>query len=309
MRAWLLCALLLAVCSGVWAAPAIYEENAYGDEMFSPASMDSNAAPLGGYSLPLADEEAAAQMEEPHAEALQAPAAAPSFLEADAEAECTGGDCPAGRPRHNLYRNRKRDNAPSYFGAPQHLVRRQKYARGQPVGRHSRGSFGCKGGGCSIAKQGRRNKPSGHKSNPRYKIDKLSVAFQAIKEDIMQNASDLRSEKKWSRAVKKLVGMYRQKMSKVSEHVTELKKETRNLLRKKRQIQNAQIQRKLTRKLRYAQADMLLLQKQLAHITNKESEFSATEKNLKETMRQLRLHLRKLRGTKEPATRLKPYTL
>jgi len=139
----------------------------------------------------------------------------------------------------------------------------------------------------------RNNGPS--PSNQR-KPDKLEIALQAVKEEIMVRARELHNEKDWVKRVEGLVTEYQQKLKKVTNNIDSLRSQTKELLKKKKQIQNAQIQAKLRDKLQTAHADMQRLQKQMAHIKSKEDEFSETEKRLKDTMSALKGSLLKLRG-------------
>jgi chromosome segregation ATPase len=131
------------------------------------------------------------------------------------------------------------------------------------------------------------------------KPDKLEIALQAVKEEIMVRARELHNEKDWVKRVEGLVSEYNQKLKKVTSNIDKLRLQTKELLKKKKQIQNAQIQAKLRDRLQTAHADMQRLQKQMAHIKSKEDEFSETEKRLKDTMNALKGSLLKLRGQTE----------
>lgn len=139
----------------------------------------------------------------------------------------------------------------------------------------------------------RNNGPSHTKDR---KPDKLEIALQAVKEEIMVRARELHNEKDWVKRVEGLVSEYNQKLKKVTSNIDKLRLQTKELLKKKKQIQNAQIQAKLRDRLQTAHADMQRLQKQMAHIKSKEDEFSETEKRLKDTMNALKGSLLKLRG-------------
>lgn len=125
---------------------------------------------------------------------------------------------------------------------------------------------------------------------------KLDIALAATKEEIMVRAKELHLEKEWSRKVTGLIDEYQQKLTKVTNNIAHLRAQTKALLRKKKQIQNVQVQNKLRYKLQLAQADLNRLQKQMEHIAGKENEFTDTEKELKNTMLALKNSLLKLRG-------------
>ena len=125
---------------------------------------------------------------------------------------------------------------------------------------------------------------------------KLDIALDAVKEEIMVRAKELHLEKDWAAKVTVLIDQYQQKLAKVTTNISHLRTQTKALLRKKKQIQNVQVQNKLRYKLQLAQADLNRLQKQMEHIAGKENEFSDTEKQLKDTMNALKNSLLKLRG-------------
>jgi len=133
----------------------------------------------------------------------------------------------------------------------------------------------------------------------RRKQDRLAAAMTAVKEEIMVRAKELRAEKQWTKEVESLMKDYSKKVKKVNQNIDTLKAQTKDLLKKKKQIQNAQIQEKLVEKLKVAKVDLNKLQKQMDHIKNKEEEFSSTEAALKKTMDSLKGHLTKLKGDKK----------
>jgi len=168
--------------------------------------------------------------------------------------------------------------------------------RNQPVARRN-AEIKCLDGDCTRA-IGVRKAKIGHHPNANTKPPptKLDIALGAVKEEIMVRAKELHKEKDWSQKVATLIDEYQQKLSKVSNNIVLLRTQTKALLRKKKQIQNVQVQNKLRHKLKLAQADLNRLQKQMEHIAGKENEFSDTEKQLKGTMNALKNSLLKLRG-------------
>jgi len=168
--------------------------------------------------------------------------------------------------------------------------------KNQPVARHN-AEIKCLDGDCTRA-IGVRKAKIGHHPNANTKPPptKLDVALGAVKEEIMVRAKELHKEKDWSQKVATLIDEYQQKLSKVSNNIVLLRTQTKALLRKKKQIQNVQVQNKLRHKLKLAQADLNRLQKQMEHIAGKENEFSDTERQLKGTMNALKNSLLKLRG-------------
>jgi len=168
--------------------------------------------------------------------------------------------------------------------------------KNQPVSRNN-AEITCLDGDCTRAVGVRKAKVGTHPSNKdKPPPTKLDIALGAVKEEIMVRAKELHLEKDWSKKVAGLIDEYQQKLGKVTGNVVQLRAQVKALLRKKKQIQNVQVQQKLRYKLQLAQADLNRLQKQMEHIASKENEFSDTERTLKSTMNALRNSLLKLRG-------------
>lgn len=168
--------------------------------------------------------------------------------------------------------------------------------KNQPVSRNN-AEITCLDGDCTRATKVRKAAVGTHpnqKTKP--PPSKLDIALGAVKEEIMVRAKELHKEKEWSTKVANLIDEYQQKLQKVTGNIVNLRVQTKALLRKKKQIQNVQIQNKLRYKLKLAQADLNRLQKQMEHIAGKENEFTDTEKQLKTTMNALKNSLLKLRG-------------
>lgn len=168
--------------------------------------------------------------------------------------------------------------------------------RNQPVARNN-AEIKCLDGDCTRATKVRKAAVGTH-PNAKTKAPptKLDIALGAVKEEIMVRAKELHLEKDWSQKVATLIDQYQQKLQKVSGNIVSLRAQTKALLRKKKQIQNVQVQNKLRYKLKLAQSDLNRLQKQMEHIAGKENEFADTEKQLKGTMNALKNSLLKLRG-------------
>jgi len=168
--------------------------------------------------------------------------------------------------------------------------------KNQPVARHN-AEIKCLDGDCTRATGVKKAKIGHHpnQSTPKPPT-KLDVALSAVKEEIMVRAKELHKEKDWSKKVAGLIDDYQEKLQKVNNNIISLRTQTKALLRKKKQIQNVQVQNKLRYKLKLAQADLNRLQKQMEHIAGKENEFTDTERQLKTTMNALKNSLLKLRG-------------
>lgn len=166
----------------------------------------------------------------------------------------------------------------------------------QPVARNN-AEIKCLDGDCTRATGVRKAKIGDHpNASTKPPPSKLDIALGAVKEEIMVRAKELHLEKDWSKKVASLIEEYQQKLSKVTNNIVNLRAQTKALLRKKKQIQNVQVQNKLRYKLKLAQSDLNRLQKQMEHIASKENEFTDTEKSLKGTMNALKNSLLKLRG-------------
>lgn len=174
-------------------------------------------------------------------------------------------------------------------------------ARGnnQPINRHKRSgikNIECLDGDCQRAVKAK-NVKVGSNPNAEPKLpSKLDMALAATKEEIVVRAKELHKEKDWAKKVEGLIAEYQSKLNKVTSNIDKLRLQTKSLLKKKKQIQNIQVQKKLKEKLSVATADLNRLQKQMSHIHGKENEFADTEKQLKDTMGALKNSLLKLKG-------------
>jgi len=177
-----------------------------------------------------------------------------------------------------------------------HLKPWHRSHHNQPVNRSRGKEIQCLDGDCTRAHGVRKARIGHHPNANTKKVGKLEIALGAVKEEIMVRAKELHKEKDWSKKVAHLIDEYQQKLAKVDGNIVHLRAQTKALLRKKKQIQNVQVQNKLRYKLQLAQADLNRLQKQMEHIAGKENEFSDTEKQLKGTMNALKNSLLKLRG-------------
>ena len=168
--------------------------------------------------------------------------------------------------------------------------------KNQPVARNN-AEITCLDGDCTRATKVRKAAVGTHpNASTKPPPSKLDIALGAVKEEIMVRAKELHLEKDWSTKVASLIDEYQQKLQKVTNNIVNLRVQTKALLRKKKQIQNVQVQNKLRYKLKLAQSDLNRLQKQMEHIAGKENEFQDTENQLKNTMNALKNSLLKLRG-------------
>jgi len=128
--------------------------------------------------------------------------------------------------------------------------------------------------------------------------DKLDVALAAIKQDIMVRNRQLEEEKKWVSEVRKVTEQYNKKVHRVLGDIRKTRSEVKSLFKKKKQIENLKIQRKLEQKLKDATADLATLQQALSHVKSKASEFDKTKNEIKKTIYNIHTQLAKLKGEK-----------
>jgi len=130
--------------------------------------------------------------------------------------------------------------------------------------------------------------------------DKLDVALNAIKQDILVRNRQIQDERHWVKEVKKITDTYEKKIKRVVVDIKKTKNEVRDLFRKKKQIENLKIQRELEKKLSDATSDLGTLQSALHHVHTKEDEFAKTKNEVKRTILNIQLQLAKLKGDRDP---------
>merc|ERR1719231_1019777 len=126
--------------------------------------------------------------------------------------------------------------------------------------------------------------------------DKLDLALDAVKEDIIKKSKQIESESKWVKDVEEIVRTYGQKMDRVRENVNNMRIEVKGLYKKKKQLENLKLQKSLESKLAEAHDDMQTLQSALAHVKSKTEEFTRTRGEVQKTIKDIKAHLDRLRG-------------
>jgi len=274
-------------------APELVEHAAH--EFVTLADMGESEDPAASFAELDAEQHADVEHQEEHNEAE---AEAPhdeerALIETSAEADSAAEAEAHSQRKAKTSKSGKSSKSSKSKGASKPWHRDDKE---QPVARNN-AEITCIDGDCTRATKVKKAKigdhPSQHTKPP---PGKLEIALGAVKEEIMVRAKQLHKEKVWAAKVAKLIDEYQQKLHKVDGNIVELRVQTKALLRKKKQIQNVQVQNKLRYKLKLAQADLNRLQKQMEHIAGKENEFADTEKQLKGTMNALKNSLLKLRG-------------
>jgi len=135
-------------------------------------------------------------------------------------------------------------------------------------------------------------------NDPRRPKDKLDVALNAIKQDIMVRNRQLEEEKHWVDQVHKITEQYNKKVHRVEADIVKTRNEVKALFKKKKQVENLKIQRALENKLKDATSDLSTLQQALHHVKSKSQEFEKTKQEIKKTIYGIHSQLAKLKGEK-----------
>jgi hypothetical protein len=125
---------------------------------------------------------------------------------------------------------------------------------------------------------------------------KLNLALSAVKQDILATNKQITDERKWVIAVAKIIASYNDKMKRVEAHIIALRKEMKNLYRKKKQIENLKLQKALEAKLKEARDELATLTSSLKHVAVKQGELNRSGSDLRNTIAGIQAQLAKLRG-------------
>lgn len=134
---------------------------------------------------------------------------------------------------------------------------------------------------------------------------KLNQALEAVKEDILSTNKQIGDERKWVIAVNKIIVSYTEKMKRVEDHIIALRKEMKNLYKKKKQIENLKLQKALEAKLKEANEELATLTNSLKHVQVKQGELNKSGSDLKATIAGIKAQLAKLRGQNKPKAPVK----
>lgn len=124
----------------------------------------------------------------------------------------------------------------------------------------------------------------------------LDTALGEIKDQIVKDSEEIHREVEWTKDVDNLIETYAKKRTNVKKNVMGLRDKVKQLLVKKREVQNLQLQKALESKLNDANSDMGTLETALQHVQDKETSFSKTRNSLKETIKKLSTALTELKG-------------
>jgi hypothetical protein len=130
------------------------------------------------------------------------------------------------------------------------------------------------------------------------KMKALHEALQSVKDQIVAKASQIKSEKKWVKEVTKIIETYVVKTRRVNMNIRQLQKQVKELFRKKKQIDNLIVQRKLEKKLKVANKDLTTLQSALHNVKKKHDAFMKSKRDVTVTIGAIESELGKLKGQK-----------
>jgi len=124
----------------------------------------------------------------------------------------------------------------------------------------------------------------------------LQDALQNVKDQIVFKANEIKSEKRWVKEVTKIIEAYIKKTRRVNANIRNLQKEVKVLFRKKKQIENMIVQRKLEKKLKVAAQDLDTIRSALTSVKKKETAFKKSKSDIAQTIGAMQSELAKLRG-------------
>ena len=128
------------------------------------------------------------------------------------------------------------------------------------------------------------------------KDQELADALQSVKDNIVFQANNIKQEKRWVREVTKIIETYVKKARRVNANIREMQQQVKVLFRKKKQIENMIVQRKLEKKIKVARKDLDTINAALANVFKKQSAFNKSKSDIKATIGAMRNELAKLRG-------------
>jgi len=128
------------------------------------------------------------------------------------------------------------------------------------------------------------------------KDTELAEALQTVKDQIVAKANEIKAEKKWVREVTKIIEAYIKKIRRVNANIRSMQTEVKALFRKKKQLENMIVQRKLEKKLKVAITDLNTINLALRNVKIKENAFQKSKTSIKQTIGAMQAALRKLRG-------------
>jgi chromosome segregation ATPase len=126
--------------------------------------------------------------------------------------------------------------------------------------------------------------------------DQLDAALDQIKSDVIAKARDLREENDWVNEITKIMDAYKTKTDRVKADIAKQTLELKELLKKRRQIENLKLQNELEKKLKDAESDLVTLQRATASVKAKELAFNKNTADVTSTVAAIKAQLEKLKG-------------
>jgi DNA repair exonuclease SbcCD ATPase subunit len=130
------------------------------------------------------------------------------------------------------------------------------------------------------------------------KEKKLATAMTAVKEDIMAKLREAQRESAWVKDVEKIVKQYKKKVKNVKTNLKKIRNDIKNLIKKKRQIRNAQIQVQLDARLGDASNDLKMIKSKLESIRAQQKAFEKNRKKIALTISKINSEMQHLKGIK-----------
>lgn len=126
--------------------------------------------------------------------------------------------------------------------------------------------------------------------------EQLDAALDQIKSDVIAKARDLREENDWVNEITKIMDAYKTKTDRVKTDIAKQTNELKELLKKRRQIENLKLQNELEKKLKDAESDLVTLQRATASVKAKEEAFNKNTADVTSTVAAIKAQLDKLKG-------------
>jgi len=125
----------------------------------------------------------------------------------------------------------------------------------------------------------------------------LQAALDAVVADMISKGKQVLAEKQWTVDVQSVITEYQQKIQNVYANIESLKSDMKALYIKKKQIENAQLQKSLTSKLQDARSDLATVTTALSQVENTRDGFMQNEEDIQNTINQITQQLAQLQGT------------
>lgn len=100
----------------------------------------------------------------------------------------------------------------------------------------------------------------------------------------MVKLRQIERESEWVAEVRKVIEQYTGKLTNVETNIDHLRTQVKELYRKKKQIENIQLQMALKDRLQEAMDDLETLKSAIGHVKQKQEEFTKTRKTIEQTI-------------------------